>query len=242
MSEIPYSNNSFFNPAAGFDVAAYSKLNSTTKSDTTTYVSTKNKNAEVSESLKDNRIYFSGAQCEITIGGYMLEDAIELEASYSADQIPVYGYASTHFNTVGTGRVIVTGSLMVNYRYNGYLLAHINKAKKEQAAKNTGNSNRTTQQTTLKNQDLVTLDNSAMKSFQDTFWSKDTKSRDMPIRPEFSKGPFDIIIKDYSIGTVDQEPEERRIIDCFLVRMATVRKSDSTPVVEVYQFIARSII
>lgn len=222
-----------------FDAGAYTGTH--TKS-SASVPAVNNSRSDITKDLQDNRIYFSGAQCEISIGGYMLEEAVEVEGSYNLDQIPIYGYASSHFNTVGQGRVIVTGSIIINYRYDGYLLAHINKAKavKDQNALAAGKSY-TTQQASISDSGKVVFDNSTVKAFQKLYWGTG-KSRSLQVRPEFTKGPFDIKIKDFRIGAMTQEAEEKTIVDCFITRMATVRRSDSTPTVEVYQFIARSII
>lgn len=209
-------------------------------------------------------IYFSGAQTEISIGKFKVDEAIEVEGVYSMSQTPIYGYASTHFNTVAVGKVLVSGSIIVNYVFDGYLYAFIKAAKESiaegknvisailnqyanekvrlaQPAKKDG----TDKEVEVDDVELFNhISTSDIKKFQDKHWTKPDQfsSSNAPARPEFT-GPFNILVKDYKVGyDKDAETSQRTLIDCFINRQAFVRRVDGSPIVEVYQFIAKTIL
>lgn len=211
-------------------------------------------------------VYFSGAQTEISIGKFKLDEAVEVEGVYSMSQTPIYGYASTHFNTVAVGKVLVSGSIIINYVFDGYLYAYIKAAKESiSEGKDVINailnryvnekvkSHNPKDPTTGLEKEVVVSENvdlfdhistSDIKKFQDAHWIKaeSFSTGNAPARPEFA-GPFNILVKDYKVGyDRDAESSQRTLIDCFINRQAFVRRVDGSPIVEVYQFIAKTIL
>lgn len=71
--------------------------------------------------------YFCGAQARIYMNGQFIDEIVEIEGVYDSPQIPIYGYASNHFNTVASGKVIVQGAFTINYKYDGYLWTLLKK-------------------------------------------------------------------------------------------------------------------
>lgn len=212
-------------------------------------------------SEKYSTIYFTGAQCEVWIGDYKLDEAIEIEGVYNLDQIPIYGYASTHFNTVAPGRVMVHGALIINYKYDGYLYAYIKEARKKQklpvetiltsekAIEATPKiiTQNPTDPTNKISKEVVSFDPSNLnkqqiQKLQNLYWADNFDPIQAKPRPEFM-GPFNIKIKDYRVGySKDSSTTEKELINCFIHRYATVRRVDGAPVVEIYTFIAKSLI
>jgi hypothetical protein len=218
---------------------------------------------DVSKQLdhKFDSIYFSGAQTEISIGKFKVDEAIEVEGVYSMSQTPIYGYASTHFNTVAVGKVLVSGSIIINYVFDGYLYAFIKAAKEKNVidailnqyanekvalASPSGPTNGIEKEVEVsENVDLFDyISTSDIKKFQDKHWTKPDQfsTNNAPARPEFA-GPFNILVKDYKVGyDRDADTSQRTLIDCFINRQAFVRRVDGSPIVEVYQFIAKTIL
>ena len=65
------------------------------------------------------------------------------------------------------------------------------------------------------------------------------------LRPEFSEGPFNVIIQDYNVSAQvsDAKQQYRTILfNCYFNRFSTVRRIDGSPSVEVYNFIFQSAI
>ena len=55
------------------------------------------------------------------INGYALEDMFRVDFKRTQKHQPVYGYSSKKFDFVAKGKELVTGQLIINYRYPGYL-------------------------------------------------------------------------------------------------------------------------
>lgn len=215
--------------------------------------------------------YFSGAQCAILIQGVPLNETIEIEASYNCQQIPIYNYMSAHYTTAAYSKVMVAGSIMINYVYEGYLYAHIKKQiDKIKAIEDAVNVKYNKIEDGIN--DIIELskigmsegveysvdnnefyktynllpnyDSAAIKNLQETFWDSNKKRSflNAPPRPEFL-GPFNIEIRDYKVGGArGSEYQTKTIFNCFINRMSTVRKIDGSPVVESYQFIGQSML
>lgn len=207
--------------------------------------------------------YYTGAQSRILINGAWMEEALEIEGTYSYEQIPVYGYKSTHFNAVGAGRVIVSGALTINYVQDGYLYAFLsnkNGFKIEEAFNADGSINKGSkginpskdqEYATDRFYDLGKAEiNAKIRGLTKTYWEnkqyKDHKSNPA-IRPEFNRDlmPFNIEIVDIpadienSLSFADYD--NKVIYDCYIVRYATMRRPDDTPLIETYQFIGRTM-
>lgn len=68
-----------------------------------------------------NNDYFSGAQVGIYIGDIFVDEVTSLTYGVSQERTPIYGYASTLFDAVSLGQVIVTGQFAINFKEAGYL-------------------------------------------------------------------------------------------------------------------------
>lgn len=67
--------------------------------------------------------YFSGANVILELQGIPAEEVAGVSFSINETKIPLYGYSSRHFDAVGRGKVLVRGSLIVNFVHKNYLYA-----------------------------------------------------------------------------------------------------------------------
>lgn len=210
-------------------------------------------NKDVSESYSG--IYFSGAQCEVFIGPNQLDEVAEIEWTYNCDPVPIYGYASYHFNAAPYSRVIAMGSITINFKKSGYLYAYI-KAYKENYdprihlgnTKNRfgdyiyGENALYTKTSETKATDTI----NDIVNYRDEIWGNNKQTTysylTAPIRPEYMAGPFRIKVKDVRVGYNKSDYEIHELINCFISRVMTVRRIDGSPVAEVYQWIGQTII
>jgi len=208
-------------------------------------------------------IYFTGSQCQVIIGDSVISEAVAIEGVLQVDQTPFYGYASRHFDAIGKGRVIAMGSLTINYVFDGYLLAHINQdhkvklSKEEESTAVSGNPSvvkpgedgyyKEMSDIELLEQEIFIPDDEAIKMYQDEYWSQgnsgyvsDNGNR---VRPEFN-GPFDIKIRDFRVGDIKEggQYEEKKLVDVFINKYSTIRRTDAGATTETYQFICRTFI
>lgn len=65
--------------------------------------------------------YFSSANVVIYMGNFPILDAVGLSVSINESKLPLYGYASRHFDAVARGQVLATGVLVINYIHEDYL-------------------------------------------------------------------------------------------------------------------------
>lgn len=69
--------------------------------------------------------YPTPAQTSLYINGVWIDDAYRVSYSKTNPLAPLYGYNEEHFSAVALGKTLVTGSLIISYRYPGYLMAAI---------------------------------------------------------------------------------------------------------------------
>lgn len=74
--------------------------------------------------------YVSASQVSVYIGNMWLDDANHIEFNQMSSKVPYYGYNDTHYRTIGQGKVIVTGALMINFRFTNYLTKAIMMARR----------------------------------------------------------------------------------------------------------------
>lgn len=207
-----------------------------------------------------NGIYFTGSQSQILIGDRVITEANEIMGTVNSDRIPIYGYASHLFNSMPMGHIIVTGSLTINYIFDGYLLSFINADPKNKT-KNKTVINNNESKTTIENtdeyykditseeepSDVANISQYEINQYKNKYWNNEEQNFTVnQIRPEYSKS-FTIKIHDFRLGTPrvteDEVPYEEKIIkDVYLTQMGTVRTTDGSPVMERYSFYARQII
>lgn len=101
------------------------------------------KNAHV-DALNPNSIggkyyqkkYFSSNQGLVFIGPYLVDEVVACNYEIQQAKIPIYGYASSYYDVVAPGKIIVTGNLTINYIDSAYLYY----VMFEQIAKNANNT------------------------------------------------------------------------------------------------------
>lgn len=65
--------------------------------------------------------YFCGANTIVRIGTMPLLECAGLAYSINESKVPIYEYSSRHFDAVARGRVLVEGTILVNYVHQDYL-------------------------------------------------------------------------------------------------------------------------
>lgn len=65
--------------------------------------------------------YHSGAQISVWFDDIWVNDISSITWQYSQEKRPLYGYASTYFDAVSRGQVIVQGSFTINFRQRDYI-------------------------------------------------------------------------------------------------------------------------
>lgn len=83
--------------------------------------------AKVSRRGVYNIEYFSGAQVSLYIGDVWVDEVTTLSYGYQQSRTPIYGYASTLFDDVSEGRILVTGQFTINFKEAGYLWLILNR-------------------------------------------------------------------------------------------------------------------
>jgi len=76
--------------------------------------------------------YYTPCNVGIYIGGYRLSDAFRVDWDARDSKTPLYGWADDTFKAVSNGRKIITGRLVINYRYPGYLATAIAEYQNQQ--------------------------------------------------------------------------------------------------------------
>ena len=75
--------------------------------------------------------YFTGTQASIWIGEAWVTECFGLSFSATQNIIPIFGYASTTFDAVAKGKVLVQGSFEINFVDEGYLYYVLHKMNSE---------------------------------------------------------------------------------------------------------------
>jgi len=65
--------------------------------------------------------YHSGAQISVWFDDIWVNDISSISWQYSQEKRPLYGYASSYFDAVARGQVMVQGNFTVNFRQEGYI-------------------------------------------------------------------------------------------------------------------------
>jgi hypothetical protein len=66
-------------------------------------------------------LYYAGPQIALFIGDRWVADAITISYTETVNKTPLYGYASTRFDAVAKGTVLVQGQLAIAYTTENYL-------------------------------------------------------------------------------------------------------------------------
>ena len=75
--------------------------------------------------------YFTGTQASIYIGDIWVDEVFGISFSSSQSILPIFGYASTFFDAVAKGKVLVQGYFDVNFVDEGYLYAILEAKQRE---------------------------------------------------------------------------------------------------------------
>jgi len=78
--------------------------------------------------------YFTGVQASIWIGEAWVTECFGISFQATQNLIPIFGYASTTFDAVAKGRVLVQGSFEINFIDEGYLYYVLHKMNAERIA------------------------------------------------------------------------------------------------------------
>jgi hypothetical protein len=76
-----------------------------------------------------NNDYFSGAQVAIYIGDVLVDEITSFSYATVQNRTPLYGYASSLFDGVSKGTVLVQGEFSINFKEAGYLWLILNRYK-----------------------------------------------------------------------------------------------------------------
>lgn len=74
-----------------------------------------------------NNEYLSGANVSLYIGDVWVDEVTTLSYGYQQSRTPIYGYASTLFDDVSEGHILVTGQFTINFKEAGYLWLILNR-------------------------------------------------------------------------------------------------------------------
>jgi len=70
--------------------------------------------------------YYTGTQASIWIGDIWVDEVFGIQFSASQSIIPIFGYASTFYDAVARGKVLVHGQFEINFIDEGYLYSIFN--------------------------------------------------------------------------------------------------------------------
>lgn len=203
------------------------------------------------ENSRFSKIYFSGSQAQIFVNDNHIAEAVTVEGVLDVNQIPVYGYFSHHFDGMAVGKVIATGSITINYVFDGYLYALILKAESMKSSASDP-SNPIPPKAAVEKKDYETFNYSdaEIKELKKQWWGANgsvNKGDSNKIRPEFMR-PIKIDIKDFRTGSIRSDLpnadnyESKTFKNVFLNKYVTIRRTDGSPVQESYSFIAQTFI
>jgi hypothetical protein len=78
--------------------------------------------------------YFTGAQATIWVGEIFVDECFGIQYHATQSIVPLYGYASSRFDAVARGKVMVQGVFEINFIDEGYLYAILQEAKTRRQA------------------------------------------------------------------------------------------------------------
>lgn len=199
--------------------------------------------------------YYTPCNVGIYIGGYKLSDAFRVDWDARDSKTPLYGWADDTFVAVTNGRKIITGRLIINYKYPGYLSAAINEFV---FAKNPiDNRKEVNEMQEFLSKSSVGrvkwLAQVAAKNYGDErlgTQSKFLQSIDYSIEAYKNKQTFDILV---AYGDIMSEQHiETTIKDAYIVGQSQVISASATgggdvsssgsPIYEIYSFFAKEIL
>jgi len=215
--------------------------------------------------------YYTPCNVGIYIGGYRVSDAFRVDWDARDSKTPLYGWADDTFSAVSNGRKIITGRLVINYRYPGYLATAIAEYQNQQNPIDTRKiSNDLNEFLSLDTRGRVAyIAKIAAKNYGDDrlgTTAKDPHSRSSYnyMSPNYDpndpysatveaykmKSTFDILI---AYGDIQEEDHIEVVIkDAYIVGQSQVISASATgggdvsssgsPIYEIYSFFAKEIV
>ena len=77
--------------------------------------------------LVNSRFYPSPSNVTYYIGDLLIDDIFRVDFQRKVSHQPVWGYDSSKYDFVAKGKEVVSGNIIIDYRYPGYLRAAIKK-------------------------------------------------------------------------------------------------------------------
>ena len=215
--------------------------------------------------------YYTPCNVGIYIGGYKVSDAFRVDWDARDSKTPLYGWADETYSAVTNGRKIVTGRLVINYKYPGYLSTAITEFTRGQNPINAAavvKANDEFNQLREKSSEervkfLVQLaaknygDNRLSHRVTDPFMSSGYDPNDMStivnssrIEAYKQKNTFDILV---TYGDILKEQHiEVTLKDAYIVGQSQTISASATgggdvsssgsPIYEIYSFFAKEIV
>lgn len=207
--------------------------------------------------------YFSGANVTVSLENFPVSEAVGISAKVQESKTPQYGYSSRFFDAVSRGRVLVVGSIVMNYVHQDYLYHLISLALQDQDPRSVLGA--TTQEDSLLRDSLNSpeqqqaiaaayysnyFDNQALSDeFKNKFWDNPGSSvgADSPAvylpNPHDSFGGLTIDVKfgEQSARTSFMGYTAFRLHDVYFLGRGTSIQIDEQVIVEEYNFFARNI-
>lgn len=84
--------------------------------------------------INTQRFYPSPSTVTYFINDILIDDMFRVDFQRKVNYQPIWGYDSRKFDFIAKGKEIVTGNLIINYRYPGYLRAAIKAAEESNNA------------------------------------------------------------------------------------------------------------
>jgi len=71
--------------------------------------------------MASKKLYLTPSTTTYYINGVLIDDMYRVDFRRAINRQPVYGYNSRQFDFVADGKELITGNLIINFRYPGYL-------------------------------------------------------------------------------------------------------------------------
>lgn len=78
--------------------------------------------------------YFTGTQASIWVGDVWVDECFGIQFHATQSIVPIFGYASSRFDAVARGKVLVQGVFEMNFIDEGYLFAILEDADRKRLA------------------------------------------------------------------------------------------------------------
>ena len=192
--------------------------------------------------------YFSGSQATIFFDEVFVDEINALQYQVASNAKPVFGYASSYYDAVAKGNILVTGSFVINMRHAGYLpiiLNHIASQKPKKTKEKWRTRPNSTRDQFENRKKSKSLWAQKAKDYRNRFWAEADKTGHSGVGrfnvPEYQllpSRPFDIIIAFGDFTTDDVTTH--RLYDVRLTGWGQTVEISGLPIQEVYHFLARA--